>query len=51
MKTIRSAPRSRSRQAALQVLYAMDLTESSRSGAPADMDAVFEAVAENFELP
>jgi N utilization substance protein B len=51
VKTIRAAPRSRSRQAALQVLYAMDLTESSRSGAPADMDAVFEAVADNFELP
>ena len=51
MKAKRAAPRSRSRQAALQVLYAMDLTESTRSGAPADMDAVFEAVAENFELP
>lgn len=51
MKAKRTAPRSRSRQAALQVLYALDLTESSRSGTPADMDAMFEAVAENFELP
>jgi N utilization substance protein B len=47
----RAAPRSRSRQAALQVLYALDLTEATRSAAPADLDSVFEAVAENFELP
>jgi N utilization substance protein B len=51
VKAKRTAPRSRSRQAALQVLYAMDLAESSRSGEPADIDAVFEAIAENFELP
>ena len=51
MKEKRAAPRRRSRQVALQVLYAMDLAESSRSGAPADVDAVFDAVAENFELP
>jgi N utilization substance protein B len=51
VKEKRSAPRSRSRQAALQVLYAMDLAESSRSGEAADTDSVFEAVAENFELP
>jgi N utilization substance protein B len=47
----RAAPRSRSRQAALQVLYALDLTEATRFAAPADLDSVFEAVAENFELP
>jgi len=46
----KGAPRRRSRQAALQVLYAIDLSESSRSGEPVDLDAVFEAVAENFEL-
>lgn len=51
MKERRAAPRSRSRQAALQVLYAMDLSERSRLGGPADIDAVFEAIAENFELP
>lgn len=44
------APRSRSRQVALQVLYAIDLSESSRSGESVDLDAVFDAVAENFEL-
>ena len=46
-----AAPRSRSRQAALQVLYAVDLTERSRSGGSADIEAVFDAIAENFELP
>jgi N utilization substance protein B len=44
------APRSRSRQAALQVLYAIDLSESSRSGEPVDLDDAFDAIAENFEL-
>jgi N utilization substance protein B len=47
----KSAPRRRSRQVALQVLFALDLSESSRDGEPADLEAAFEAVAENFELP
>ena len=40
--------RRRSREAALQVLYAMDLAE--RGPAP-DAEAAFEAVAARFELP
>jgi N utilization substance protein B len=53
----RSASRQASRQAALQVLYALDLTEKGsprRGGArrePPGVDAVFAAVAENFDLP
>jgi len=47
----RTVPRSRSRQAALQVLYAIDLGESTRSDEPVDVQDAFEAVAENFELP
>jgi N utilization substance protein B len=50
MKT-KPAPRHRSRQAALQVLFALDLAESSRAGEPPDLAAVFDSVAENFELP
>lgn len=48
---LKPAPRHRSRQAALQVLFALDLAESSRDGQPADLAATFDAVAENFELP
>jgi N utilization substance protein B len=48
---VKGAPRRRSRQAALQVLYALDLAETSRDGRPAETAAAFEAVAENFELP
>ena len=49
--------RQASRQVALQVLYALDLAEkgSPRRGAaerePPAVDAVFAAVAENFDLP
>jgi len=51
MKKPQSAPRRRSRQAALQVLYALDLAESSRSGGPPSVEEAFDLVAENFELP
>jgi N utilization substance protein B len=45
----RAAPRQISRQVALQVLYAVDAAEG-RSVSP-DVDEVFAAVADNFELP
>jgi len=49
------APRSVSRQVALQVLYALDLAASTRSGEGRDpkdaVAAAIEGVAENFELP
>jgi N utilization substance protein B len=44
----RAAARSRSRQAALQVLYAADL--GARGESPEPAAAVLEAVAEHFEL-
>jgi len=40
--------RHRSREAALQMLYAIDLGRRSRIGDPAE---VFQSVCENFELP
>jgi N utilization substance protein B len=51
MKDPRSAPRRQSRQAALQVLYAIDLAEFSRTGDPPSVEEAFDLVAENFELP
>lgn len=49
MPSAPDAPRRRSRQAALQVLYAADLAPTgARSQA---LELVFESVAENFELP
>ena len=51
MSRIRSAPRRRSRQVALQVLYAIDLGEVRRSGVPPKTEKALEGIAENFELP
>ena len=48
MSDPRAAGRTRSRQAALQVLYAADL---GARGTPEPAAAVLEAVAEHFELP
>jgi N utilization substance protein B len=45
---LQGAPRRRSRQIALQVLFAIDLSRSKESLDPAD---VFETFVENFELP
>ncbi len=45
------APRRRSRDIALQVLYAMDLDPEEGSFAPARAQEHFERVAANFELP
>jgi N utilization substance protein B len=44
-------PRRRSRQVALQVLFALDLTEATRSECSPTAEEAFERVAENFELP
>jgi N utilization substance protein B len=46
----RAAPRRRSRQAALQVLYALDVAEARGTRARPDVGEVFDLVAENFEL-
>ena len=43
-------PRRQSRRAALQVLYAADLTEKSRTDETLRVLDVFERVAENFDL-
>lgn len=43
------ASRHRSREVALQVLYALDLAR--RGGGPVSIDEAFEAVAAHFELP
>jgi N utilization substance protein B len=45
------APRQRSRQAALQTLYAGDLAERGQEGGADCIDDVFDRVAENFDLP
>ncbi len=50
MSAPRAAARRRSRQVALQVLYATDLAETGGSERPPE-DAVFEEVAAHFELP
>jgi len=47
----RGVPRRRSRQVALQVLYALDLAETTRSEPSPTAEETFERVAENFELP
>ena len=51
-----SGPRHSSRQAALQVLYAVDLAAATRGArsaetAPLSADEAFEAVAAHFDLP
>ena len=48
MKRARSASRRRSREAALQVLYALDVSRGASEPAPQE---VFESAAAHFELP
>lgn len=45
-------PRHRSREVALQTLYAVDVSHGARSSAPApSAEEAFEGIAENFDLP
>jgi N utilization substance protein B len=48
---MKRAYRHQSRQVALQVLYAVDLTQKSSAAEPATPEDVFTAVAANFDLP
>jgi N utilization substance protein B len=45
------APRQRSRQAALQTLYARDFADPEQVGSAREIEALFERVAQNFDLP
>jgi N utilization substance protein B len=45
------APRQRSRQAALQTLYACDFVDPQQAGEEVGVEELFERVAENFDLP
>jgi len=45
------APRQRSRQAALQTLYARDFADPERAGGEIGIEDLFERVAQNFDLP
>jgi N utilization substance protein B len=45
------APRQRSRQVALQTLYACDFAEPQQSDGEIDIEEIFERVAQNFDLP
>ena len=45
------APRQRSRQVALQTLYARDFADPQRSDGETDIREIFERVAQNFDLP
>ncbi len=47
----RTAPRHRSREVALQVLYAADLQRGGRAGEALPALACFEGVARSFDLP
>ena len=52
MKTAKgSSSRHRSREAALQMLYAIDLGRGGPTGDATRAEEVFESVCENFELP
>ncbi len=51
MSRRRTSARHHSRQVALQVLYAADLARSGEGEAPPSADAVFERVADHFDLP
>ncbi|HYB12321.1 MAG TPA: transcription antitermination factor NusB [Myxococcota bacterium] len=52
MKTAKaSASRHRSREAALQMLYAIDLGRRGPAGDAGGVEEVFQSVCENFELP
>ena len=46
-------PRHRSREVALQTLYALDVAQGAKSPDPSasSADAAFEGIAENFDLP
>jgi len=45
------APRQRSRQVALQALYARDFADPQQADGGAGIQEIFERVAENFDLP
>jgi N utilization substance protein B len=45
------APRQRSRQAALQTLYARDFADPRQTGDEIPIEELFERVAQNFDLP
>jgi N utilization substance protein B len=45
------APRQRSRQVALQTLYACDFVDPQQSDGETDVEELFERVAQNFDLP
>jgi len=45
------APRQRSRQVALQALYARDFADPQRVDGEAGIQEIFERVAQNFDLP
>jgi N utilization substance protein B len=45
------APRQRSRQVALQALYARDFADRQQAEGGADIQELFERVAQNFDLP
>jgi N utilization substance protein B len=45
------APRQRSRQAALQTLYARDFSDPQQAGGEISIEELFERVAQNFDLP
>jgi N utilization substance protein B len=45
------APRQRSRQVALQTLYARDFADPQQAEGEASIEEVFERVAQNFDLP
>ncbi len=49
MSRVRTTPRRRSREAALQVLYAIDV--AGRDGASASAQEMFESAEAHFELP
>jgi len=51
MTSTHGAPRRRSRQIALQVLYAMDLARTTRHPTTPSCEDSFAAFIENFELP
>jgi N utilization substance protein B len=45
------APRQRSRQVALQTLYARDFADAQQADGEVDIQEIFERVAQNFDLP
>ena len=51
MTAPRPVSRRRSREAALQVLYALDLTSGAAGGEASDPEVAFAAAGDHFELP